>query len=124
MRRPVDTSLRPTAPGTAETGQPERDLAEHGCDLMGPVVLDLTRCRARSAGRPLSGMAAALRRDQRLLDLAHKPLAIHQAQSKISEVAEVTRADNFQHVNAPDYPLDPGFHQTQNQPHPQSPAVN
>jgi hypothetical protein len=81
MCRPVGTSLHPTALGTAETGQPERDLAEHGGDPVGPIVLDLTRCRARSAGRPLSGMVAALRRDQRLLDLGHKLLAIHQAQS-------------------------------------------
>ena len=29
---------------------PERDLAEHGGDLVGPVVLHLTRCRARLAG--------------------------------------------------------------------------
>jgi hypothetical protein len=69
-------------------------------------------------------MVAALRRDQRLLDLGHKLLAIHQAQSKIPEVAQVTGTDDLQHVNAPDHALVPGFHQTQNQPHPQSPAAN
>jgi hypothetical protein len=87
MRRPIDTDLRPTAPGTAKARQPERDLAEHGGDLVGPIILDLARCRARLAGRPPGGMVPALRRNDRLLNLGYELLAIHKAQAKIPEFA-------------------------------------
>jgi hypothetical protein len=113
-----------TAPGTAETCQPKRDLAKYGRDPMRSVVLDLARRPARSAGRPPGGMVATLRRNDRLLNLGHKLLAIHKAQSKIPEVAQVPRRDDLQHVDAPDHSLNPGFHQTQNQPHPHSPAAD
>jgi hypothetical protein len=69
-------------------------------------------------------MVAALRREQRLLDLDHKLLAIHKAQAKIPEVTQVTGTDDLQHVDAPRHALDPGFHQMQNQPHPRSPAAD
>jgi hypothetical protein len=69
-------------------------------------------------------MLAALRRNDGLLNLGYKLLAIHQAQAKIPEVAQVTGTDDLQHVDAPDHSLNPGFHQTQNQPHPQSPAAD
>jgi len=59
-----------------------------------------------------------------LLNLGHKLLAIHKAQAKIPEVAQVTGTDDLQHVDAPDHSLNPGFHQMQNQPHPQSPAAD
>ena len=124
VRRPANASLRPATFGAAEARQSERDLAEHGGDPVGSVVLDLTRCRARSAGRPLGSMVAALRRNDGLLNLGHELLAIHKAQSKIAEVAQVTGTDDLQHVDAPDHSLNPGFHQTQNQPHLQSPAAN
>src|SRR3954447_6551747 len=43
MCRPAVPSLRAAATGTAEAGEPERDLAEHGSDLMGAVIFDLAR---------------------------------------------------------------------------------
>jgi hypothetical protein len=69
-------------------------------------------------------MVAALRRNDRLLNLGHELLAIHQAQAKIPEIAQVTGTDDLQHVDALDHSLNPGFHQTQNQPHPHSPAAD
>ena len=45
MRRPTVPRFRPAAAGTAEAGQPERDLAEQGGDLVGAVILDLTLMR-------------------------------------------------------------------------------
>jgi hypothetical protein len=65
-----------------------------------------------------------MRRNDGLLNLGHKSLVIHQAQSKIPEVNQVTRADDFQHVDAPDLAHNPGFHQTQNQPHSHSLAAD
>jgi hypothetical protein len=56
-------------------------------------------------------MIAALRRNDGLLNLGHKLFAIHKAQAKIPEVAQVTRADDLQHVDAPHNSLNPGFHQ-------------
>jgi hypothetical protein len=44
--------LRPAAAGAAEAGQPERDLAEHGSDLVGAVILDLARSSAGATYRP------------------------------------------------------------------------
>jgi hypothetical protein len=123
MRWPTDTSLRPTATGTAETRQPERDLTEHGGDLAGPVVLDLARCRAGSAFRPPGGMVPALRRDHRMLNLGQKLSAIRQAQAQIREIAQITGALDLQHVDTAVRTIGPDFYQAQNQPHPHSPAA-
>jgi hypothetical protein len=49
MRRPTDTSFRPTTAGAAEARQPDHDQTEHGRNPVGSVVLDLARCRARPA---------------------------------------------------------------------------
>ena len=75
MRRPPDTSLRPAAAGAAEAGQPERDLSEHGGDLVRPVILDLAGDGASSAFRPSDRMVPALGCDDFLLDQSHKLLA-------------------------------------------------
>src|SRR4051794_25518332 len=123
MGRPIDTSLRSTATGTAETRQPERDLAEHGRNPMGPIVLDLAEGGAGPAFRPPSGMVPALRPNHRLLDLSQQLSAVRQRQSQSRKVAQITRADDLQYVDAAARTIDSGFHQAQNPPHPYSPAA-
>ena len=54
-------------------------------------------------------MVATLRRNDRLLNLGHELLAIHKAQAKIPEVAQVSGTDDSQHVDAPDHSLNPGL---------------
>ena len=39
MRRPAVASLRPTAAGAAEAGNPEHNLTEQGGDLVGAGLL-------------------------------------------------------------------------------------
>jgi len=58
-------------------------------------------------------MVATLRRNDCLLNLGYKLLAIHKAQSKIPEVAQVSGTDDLQHVDAPDHSLNPGFYPAQ-----------
>jgi hypothetical protein len=53
-----------------------------------------------------------LARDDFLLDLSHKLLALHQGQAKIRNVGKITRATDFHHVDASAQSLDPGLHQT------------
>jgi glycosyltransferase involved in cell wall biosynthesis len=69
-------------------------------------------------------MVAALSRNDGLLNLGHELLAIHKAQSKTPEISQITGTDDLQHVDAPVHSLNPGFHQTQNPPHPHSPAAD
>ena len=73
--------LRPAAAGAAEAGQPERDLSEHGGDLVGAVILDLAGGGASSAFRPSERMVPALGCDDFLLDQSHKLLALRQGQA-------------------------------------------
>jgi hypothetical protein len=63
-------------------------------------------------------MVPALGRDDRLPDLGQQPLALRQGQAESREGAQITGADDLQHVNAQDRSPNPGFHQTQNPPHP------
>jgi hypothetical protein len=69
-------------------------------------------------------MVAALSRNDGLLNLGHELLAIHKDQSKTPEISQITSTDDLQHVDAPVHSLNPGFHQTQNPPHPHSPAAD
>jgi hypothetical protein len=117
MRRPAVPSLHAAATGTVEAGQPERDLTEQGGDLVKPVVLDMAGDDAGSAVRPSDRMIPALGHDDFLLDQSHKPLALHQGQAQIRDVAEITAAVDRHHVDASARPIDPGFHQTQNPSH-------
>ena len=94
------------------------DLAEHGGDLVRAVILDLARGSAGATQRPLGRMVPALGRDGFLLNKSDKLLALRQGQAKIRDVAKITGATDFHHVNASARPIDPGFHQTQNPPHP------
>jgi hypothetical protein len=57
------------------------------------------------AGWPPGAMVTALSRNDGLLNLGQELLAIHKAQARIPEVAQVTGADDFQHVDALDHPL-------------------
>ena len=118
MRRPAVPSLRPTATGAAEARQPDRDLAEQGGDLVGTVILDLTRCSTEATHRPLGGMVPALGRDDFLLDESQKTLTLRQGQAEIREIAKITGADDLQHINALARTLNTGFHQPQNPSHP------
>ena len=118
MRRPAKPNLRPAAAGTAEARQPDRDLAEQGGDLVGTVILDLTRCSTEATHRPLGGMVPALGRDDFLLDESQKPPALQQGQAEIREVAKITGADDLHHIDASAKILNTGFHQPQNPTHP------
>ena len=118
MRRPAVPSLRPAAAGAAEAGQPERDLAEHGGDLVGAVILDLARGSAGATYRPSGRMVPALGCDDFLLDQSHKLLALRQGQAQIRNIAQITGAVDRHHVDASARPIDPGLHQAQNPPHP------
>ena len=117
MRRPTVPSLRPAAAGAAEAGQPERDLAEQGGDLVRTVILDLAGGGASSAVRPSERMVPALGCDDCLLDQSHKLLALRQGQTQIRDVAEITEAVDCHHVNTAARSIDPGFHQAQNPSH-------
>jgi hypothetical protein len=118
MRRPPDTSLRPAAAGAAEAGQPERDLTEQSGDLVRAVILDLAGDGASSAFRSLDCMVPALACHDFLLDESDKPLALRQGQAQIRDAAQITGAVDRHHVDASARPIDPGFHQAQNPPHP------
>ena len=110
--------FRPAATGTAEAGQPERDLAEQGGDLMGTVIFDLARGSAGATQRPSDRMVPALGCDDFLLDQSHKLLALRQGQAQSRNVAQITEAVDRHHVDASARSIDPGFHQAQNPPHP------
>jgi hypothetical protein len=73
--------LRPAAAGAAEAGEPERDLAEHGSDLVGAVILDLARSSTGATYRPPGRMVPALSCDDFLLDESHKLLSLRQGQA-------------------------------------------
>ena len=118
MCRPAVPRLRPAAAGAAEAGQPERDLTEQGGDLVGAVILDLARGSAGATQRPSDRMVPALGCDDFLLDQSHKLLALRQGQAQIRDVAKITGAVDRHHVDASARPIDPGFHQAQNPPHP------
>ena len=118
MCRPAVPSLRPAATGAAEAGQPEHDLTEQGGDLVRAVILDLAGGGAGSAFRPSDRMVPALGCDDCLLDQSHKLLALRQGQAQSRNVAQITGAVDHHHVDAAARPIDPGFHQAQNPPHP------
>ena len=118
MRRPVVPSLRSPAAGAAEAGQPERDLAEHGGDLVRAVILDLARGSTGATQRPPGRMVPALDRHDFLLDQSHKLLALRQGQTQSRNVAQIAEAVDRHHVDASAQFLNPGFHQAQNPPHP------
>ena len=63
-------------------------------------------------------MVPALGRDDFLLDESHKLLALRQGQAQSRDVAKITGAVDLHHVDAAARPVDPGFHQAQNPPHP------
>jgi hypothetical protein len=63
-------------------------------------------------------MVPALGCDDFLLDESHKLLALRQGQTQIRDIAKLTEAVDRQHVDASARPIDPGFHQAQNPPHP------
>ena len=73
---PTVPRFRPAAAGAMEAGQPERDLAEHGGDLVRAVILDLARDSAGATQRPPGRMIPALGCDDFLLDQGHKLLAL------------------------------------------------
>jgi hypothetical protein len=118
MRRPAVPCLRPAAAGAAEAGQPERDLAEHGGDLVGAVILDLARGSAGATQRPSERMVPALDRHDFLLDQSHKLLALRQGQTQSRDVVKITGRVDHHHVDASARPIDPSLHQAQNPPHP------
>jgi hypothetical protein len=110
--------LRAAATGAAEARQSERDLTEQGGDLVGAVILDLARGSTGATQRPPNRMVPALGCDDFLLDQSHKLLALRQGQTQIRDIAKLTEAVDRQHVDASARPIDPGFHQAQNPPHP------
>jgi hypothetical protein len=116
MRWPPDTSLRPATAGAAEARQTDRDLTEQNGDPVRAVVLDLARCRAGPALRPLGRMVTALRRDDLLLNSSQKPLALHLRQTQIRKVAKITEAVDLHHIDAATFYS--SLHQAQNPPHP------
>ena len=63
-------------------------------------------------------MVPALGCDDFLLDQSHKLLALRQGQAQSRDVAQITEAVDRHHVDAAARPIDPGFHQAQNPPHP------
>lgn len=63
-------------------------------------------------------MVPALDRDNFLLDPGQKLLALCVRQTQIREITEITGAVDRHHVDAASPTFDPGFHQTQNPPHP------
>jgi hypothetical protein len=97
---PAVPSLRPAAAGATEAGQPERDLPEHGGDLVRAVILDLARGSAGATQRPPGRMVPALGCDDFLLDQGHKLLALREGQTQSRDVAKITGATDFHHVNA------------------------
>ena len=111
--------LRAAATGAAVAGQPERDLTEHGGDLVRAVVLELARGSAGATQRPSDRMVTDLGRDDFLLDESDKPLALRQGQPQSRDVAQITGAVDRHHVDASARPIDPGFHQTHPIPDPQ-----
>jgi hypothetical protein len=118
MRWPADTGLRPVAAGTAEARQPNRDRAEQGRNPVGPVVLQLAHRTAGPAGRPMDRMAAALRRNDRLLDPRQKLLAIRVRQTQIRQIAEIPGTLDLQHIDAVRRTVGPALYQAQDPPHP------
>jgi hypothetical protein len=98
---PAVPRFRAAAAGTAEAGQPERDLTEQGGDLVGAVILDLAGGSAGATQRPPGCMVLALGCDDCLLDQSHKPLALRQSQTQLRNVTKITGAVDRHHVDAP-----------------------
>src|SRR3954452_13214742 len=95
---PAVPSFRPAAAGTAEAGQPERDLTEQGGNLVGAVILDLAEGGASSPFRPFERMVSAFGCDDCLLDQSHKLLALRQGQAQSRNVAQIIGAVDHHHV--------------------------
>ena len=63
-------------------------------------------------------MVPALGCDDFLLDGSHKLLVLRQGQDQSRNIVKITRAVDRHHVDASARPIDAGFHQAQNPPHP------
>jgi hypothetical protein len=115
---PAVPSLRAAATGTAKAGQSQRDLTEQSGDLVGAVIFDLAHGSAGATQRPPNRMVLDLGCDDFLLNKSHKLFAMRQGQAQSRNVAQIAEVVDHHHVDATARPVDSGFHQAQNPPHP------
>ena len=117
MRRPGKASLDPATRGAAKAGKPHRDAAEQRRDCMVPVVLHTASTATVRAFGSLNGVVPGLRGDNLLLNTRQQPLRFGQAQTQISDVAEVIGPVDLHDVRAWSLALNPDLHQPQHPSH-------
>jgi hypothetical protein len=111
MRRPCHARLGRAAAGTAEAGQPHRDLPEQRGDRVLAVVLDPTHITAAAARRTAHGMDPGLRGDDLSLDASQELLTLSQGQTQAGQVGEVVRSGDPHDVGVVFFALRSDAHQ-------------